>query len=120
MPFHRNGSVNAPALNKLINYAWPGNVRELRNVLERALILSKGRTIRAHHLALQDLSMAKAISTNFPTAESFHDAVRETKRSLIVHALSQSRGSITKAGMILCISRDSLNHLMKTLGIRRQ
>ncbi|MGO9122993.1 MAG: PAS domain S-box protein [Desulfomonilaceae bacterium] len=120
MPFHRNGSVNAPALNKLINYAWPGNVRELRNVLERALILSKGRTIRAHHLALQDLSMAKAISTNFPTAESFHDAVRETKRSLIVHALSHSQGSITKAATILRLSRDSLNHLIKTLGIRAQ
>ena len=118
MPFHQHGSVDATAMDKLISYAWPGNVRELRNVLERALILSKGRTIRAHHVALQDIRV-DAVSTNLPTAESLHDAVRETKRSLILHALSQSRGSITKAAMMLRISRDSLNHLMKTLGIRR-
>lgn len=34
------------AVAKLQNYDWPGNVRELRNVIERAVILSRGGTIR--------------------------------------------------------------------------
>ena len=33
------------ALSKLQNYHWPGNVRELRNVVERAVILARGRVL---------------------------------------------------------------------------
>ena len=33
------------AMNRLMAYDWPGNVRELENVVERALILSKGRPL---------------------------------------------------------------------------
>jgi len=38
------------ALEKLQGYSWPGNVRELRNVIERAVILSKGDWIEHSHL----------------------------------------------------------------------
>ena len=34
----------------LMAYSWPGNVREFRNVMERALILSKGEWIETSHL----------------------------------------------------------------------
>lgn len=34
------------AMDALMAYAWPGNVRELENVIERALILSTGSTLR--------------------------------------------------------------------------
>src|SRR5262249_58317052 len=33
-------------MHALADYAWPGNVRELGNVIERALILSTGATLR--------------------------------------------------------------------------
>jgi formate hydrogenlyase transcriptional activator len=35
-------SVSREAMAELQKYAWPGNVRELRNVIERAVILTKG------------------------------------------------------------------------------
>jgi NtrC-family two-component system response regulator AlgB len=34
----------------LVTYPWPGNVRELAHVIERAVLLSPGRTIRPEHL----------------------------------------------------------------------
>jgi len=122
MPFHQHGWVDTAAMDKLVNYAWPGNVRELRNVLERALILSKGGTIRTHHVALQNLDFdASAISSNFPIAgSSFHEVVQETKRRLIMDALSQSKGRMTRAAPMLRMSRESLKHHMRTLGIRRK
>src|SRR6202008_2693501 len=38
------------ALDMMMAYSWPGNVREFRNVMERALILSKGEWIDTSHL----------------------------------------------------------------------
>lgn len=44
-------TVTKEAMRKLIAYDWPGNVRELKNVVERAIILSRDKkTIRGQHL----------------------------------------------------------------------
>src|SRR6185437_5936565 len=43
-------SISHTALELLAAHSWPGNLRELRNVLERALILSKGEEILPAHL----------------------------------------------------------------------
>jgi DNA-binding NtrC family response regulator len=44
-------TVTKEAIRKLIAYDWPGNVRELKNVVERAIILSRSnKTIRGQHL----------------------------------------------------------------------
>ena len=38
-------SIATEAREALVSYSWPGNIRELRNVMERAVILSRGETI---------------------------------------------------------------------------
>ncbi len=43
---HKRPAALAPeAIRALSAYPWPGNVRELRNVIERAVVLSRGETI---------------------------------------------------------------------------
>lgn len=44
--------VSQSAMVALVGYRWPGNVRELRNVVERAVVLSRGGTIEPEHLLL--------------------------------------------------------------------
>ena len=39
-------SVDKESVAALLRYPWPGNARELRNVVERAVILATGRTVR--------------------------------------------------------------------------
>src|SRR5207248_7267815 len=43
-------------LRALEEYSWPGNVRELQNTIERAVILSVGKTLRPEdlHFAFQE------------------------------------------------------------------
>ena len=41
----------------LQNYPWPGNVRELENVVQRAVVLSGGRTVSPAHLMFDDAQM---------------------------------------------------------------
>ena len=44
--------ISQAVLDRLASYDWPGNVRELENVLERAIILCTG-----HSLRLEDISL---------------------------------------------------------------
>lgn len=47
-------TISKEAMRKLIAYDWPGNVRELKNMVERAIILSrKSKIIRGEHLSLR-------------------------------------------------------------------
>lgn len=116
--------VDAEAMETLKSYDWPGNIRELRNVLERALILSDSGRVEAGHLGLgpkrepaedrKDLSVTVAVSDDL----SLPDALLEAKRILVIHALNSAGGNVTATARILGISRDSLNHHIKFLGIR--
>jgi two-component system response regulator FlrC len=50
-------TVTPDAQVLLQNYPWPGNVRELENVVQRAVVLSGGRTISPAHLMFDDAQM---------------------------------------------------------------
>ncbi len=121
-------NLDKAALSVLAGYEWPGNVRELRNVLERALILcGKSDIITQEHLGVayrigfgairsQDLFAGAGAH---PKSRSFQEALSETKRALIEEALTSSNGSIKQAAILLGITRDSLVHYMKSLGLSR-
>jgi len=53
-------AVDNQVLEIFLHYDWPGNVRELKNVLERALVLSRGGTITSAHIKLDAKSIAGA------------------------------------------------------------
>ncbi|MEW6600701.1 MAG: sigma-54 dependent transcriptional regulator [Nitrospirota bacterium] len=46
-------SLDDRAQELLNNYDWPGNVRELQNVIERAVLICRGDTIKPKHLPLK-------------------------------------------------------------------
>jgi DNA-binding NtrC family response regulator len=43
-------ALDASALDVLMEYPWPGNVRELKNIMERAVLIATGKTIRHEHI----------------------------------------------------------------------
>ena len=65
----------------LQNYPWPGNVRELENVVQRAVVLSGGRTISPAHLMFDDAQMdeqAMPAMTAMPAMASMEAALPQT------------------------------------------
>jgi DNA-binding NtrC family response regulator len=66
-------TVTPEAQVMLQNYPWPGNVRELENVVQRAVVLSGGRTISPAHLMFDDAQMDEqampAIHAALPVAQ---------------------------------------------------
>jgi PAS domain S-box-containing protein len=117
--------IDPDVMQGLETYNWPGNVRELRNILERALILSGGDPITNRHVSLidsqhhiPDSHNGTLVPLNDQTIGSMPEVLEHIKRELIEKALSQSRGSVTVAASNLGITRESLKHHMRSLGIK--
>jgi len=95
-------------MDMLLRYAWPGNIRELRNVVERAVIVSPGETLR---LELPDMAAGS------PGAFS---TMAETEAEHIQASLRQTGGRIKGAGGAaarLGMKPSTLYSRMKKLGI---
>ena len=60
---HRPLSLNRQHLELMRKYEWPGNVRELKNVIERAVILSRGKILRLD-LAMADILKVASASAS--------------------------------------------------------
>ncbi len=103
--------VSPSAMAVLERYDWPGNVRELANIIERAVILTDDRLVRAEHLALTDGQNRSDAS--FATLE-------EAQRTHIIRALEQTDGVVggeDGAAALLDINRTTLLSRMERLGI---
>jgi len=104
-------------MESLKAYSWPGNVRELENVVERALILSKGQP-----LTFSDIIWAGNIESHVePTSEPHEPLELDLILSRhIRRILKMTKGKINGPGgaaEILGVNYGTLRHRMKRLGI---
>ena len=113
-------NIEPDALALLLGYTWPGNVRELENVMQRAIILAPGKTLRAEDLSLilqeddvAEISDVVDIGDYNPTG-SFERQLRDYKMKLAVTAVRENNGNKTLAARSLCISRAYLHRLIRT------
>jgi DNA-binding NtrC family response regulator len=106
------------ALELLEGYGWPGNVRELKNVMDRARLLSQGRTIRALDLG-SNLAGANSSprSDAGPALPSLDLGVLE--RMAIERALERTRWHQGLAAELLGISVRTLHRKIRALGLTR-
>jgi DNA-binding NtrC family response regulator len=112
-------AIDADALAALMNHLFPGNVRELENIMERALIESGGREIRAERLKLVPAaSMASAPASQPPGSASLARGENlplnlEQAELLLIHrALAQTHGNVSKAAELLGINRAKIYRML--------
>jgi DNA-binding NtrC family response regulator len=115
--------LSEPARRALLAYDWPGNVRELRNAIERALVLADGSEIEARDLPPTITSDAAPLRpTDAAMAGlSFSDArervVHSFERSFLAAALERHGGNVSGTARALGLHRQSLQKMMKRLGL---
>ena len=103
-------AISKKSMKALQFHSWPGNGRELRNVIEHAMILSKGKKLVVH--ALKFGSEETGATRNLEDMERRH----------IVAVLERAGWRIAGKGgaaEVLGLKRSTLNSKMKKLGISR-
>jgi formate hydrogenlyase transcriptional activator len=118
-------TVPSETMDALVRYHWPGNIRELQNVIERAVIISKGSMLNVPLAELQASAVGKASHGAGTPASDPHknlqDILDETEQTEILRALEASNGVIAGpngAAARLGLKRSTLQLRMQKLGIR--
>jgi DNA-binding NtrC family response regulator len=102
--------ITSDAIALLKDYQWPGNVRELENAIERAVVLSKSRTLRR-----EDLAFVRSIASPEPKPRS----LREVEKNHIEEILRECEWNVTMAAKVLDINRVTLHKMIKRHDLKR-
>ena len=119
-PIH---SISQTTMRLLVDYSWPGNIRELQNVIERAVVLSKGSILKlgADLLPIEEPDTGMESKSIAETRNN--DSLEEVQRQHILGVLERTAWVISGprgAGAILDLHPNTLRSLMHRLGIRRE
>jgi DNA-binding NtrC family response regulator len=97
------------ALSALRRYGWPGNVRELNHVIERAVLMTRGRTIGPADLRLDSGQMPGSGDRSMTLEAIELEAIRG--------ALARHAGNVVAAADELGVSRSALYRRMEKFGL---
>jgi DNA-binding NtrC family response regulator len=97
--------ISPGAMKALIMQAWPGNVRELQNVIERAVVLTRGSELTEADLQIPSGGQADVLAG--------HLTLEEFERMLVERTLSEMEGNRTRTAERLGVSLRWLQYRLK-------
>ena len=103
--------LSAEAEQALLAHPWPGNVRQLRNVLERAILLGDGTTLKPADVEVGRTSGAA------PAPADERMTLADAERRHIEAVLRAEQGTVGRAAAVLGLSRSALYERIKKHGI---
>jgi len=106
-------NISSKVMDALTQYNWPGNIRELENIIERALILSRGNTLEYGEWVPSEKKRDKKI---------IYTTLEDAERQHIIEALEKTGWKVSGekgAAKILGLNATTLEAKMKKLGIKR-
>jgi len=99
------------AMKLLMDYNWPGNVRELENVIERALVIGRGKEI-----VTEDLPFSrKELGT-----EALPNSLKLMEKMHIKRIMEETDWNISKAARVLEIDRQTLYNKIEKYHIEKE
>ena len=106
----RQLTVEKSAMEVLQKYDWPGNIRQLYNVIERAGIMTNGKTIKVNDLPLEILHAVGNRTTMENRIGSHYEGctLNEMTRKYIMEVLAGNGNNVSKAARVLDVSRTTI------------
>ncbi|NNG47966.1 MAG: sigma 54-interacting transcriptional regulator, partial [Deltaproteobacteria bacterium] len=101
------------AMRLLLDYGWPGNARELRNVIERAMVVTKGKMILEADLSLPQ---APGVSLSDGRGKSLSEMEKEHIRRI----LHENRWNIIRSAQVLGIDRVTLYNKIRKYELKKE
>lgn len=114
-----NIEISKEAVDRLMKYNFPGNVRELENIIERAVVLSRGSVITVDDLSLSVRELKKEDAVLQTKHVTLVEQVEALEKKLIYDALKEMNGIQTKAGEMLGLTERNLRYKMKKYDIKK-
>ena len=111
-------------INRLLAHDWPGNVRELENLIQRAVLMAKGKMITEDDLLFdQESRTEQAKGTMFAIEDTLgtkplKNIMGDIESSIIRSALGKYHGNVAVAADQLRVGKTALYDKMKQYGIR--
>jgi DNA-binding NtrC family response regulator len=117
--------VTKEAMELLQRAEWKGNVRELKNVLESAIVMSRGDTLTPADFStdFQGAGVGRdgpSVDVGFLAVDDYREARRQFEISFIRGKLREHGGNITKTAAAIGLHRQSLQEKLRELGIRSE
>lgn len=112
---HQTVTITPAAIEILCAYHWPGNIRELESIVERAVLVCEGQTIRPDHLP-PVVRQRRVITKTKQTLEPVR-SLSEAEESTILAAVQVTHGNLTQTAQLLGIGRTTLWRKIKWLGV---
>ena len=103
--------VSKSAICLLMDFDWPGNARELRNVIERAMVVTKGKVI-----VETDLLLPSRNENEGAGGKSLEDMEREHIRRILL----ENQWNIIRSARMLGIDRVTLYNKIKKYRMKRE
>ena len=102
---------NPAAAEVLRRFDWPGNVRQLQNEVQRAVLMSEGKVIEAHDLAINTTPVEEnQAASNLTLMEAM-------ERNTILQILKETRGNKLETAKRLGIGRQTLYNKIRAYSI---
>lgn len=103
-------SISPDVMNVFMHYDWPGNLRELENVIERAVVLTRGEVI-----GLRDIHQEIKKETRNVSLRNEIKTLRQQELETIMQTMDQFDGNKSRAAKALGITRKSLYNRLKNI-----
>jgi two-component system response regulator HydG len=111
-------AIQQEAIEHLMRYDWPGNVRELENVIERAVVLTKGSIITLADLYLEEQQEKAPLNTNEYFVLPAKSTMAQIEREAIIQALRHTEGNREATARLLNIGPATLYRKFKEYQIQ--
>jgi two-component system NtrC family response regulator len=110
--------VSKEVVDILMKYNYPGNVRELENIIERAVVLTRGKVITLSDLPMNIKGFKEEKTIPELGEMTLTEQVEALEKELIYDALQESKGNQTKAGKLLGLTERNLRYKLKKYNIK--